>query len=198
MPVVVLDRRVPGAQVDIVRCDSEEGGYRLTRLLLDLGHRHIAMLTGPLQVSTARDRTDGYLRAMREAGVQPDDSLIISGPYTIPGGSTMMRQALDASPRPTAIFAANNFIATGAYRALREAGLKVPEDMALVSFDDLPEPMVLEPILTVAAQPAYEMGQRVTELLFARLSDPSAPPQEIVLPTEIIIRRSSGGKVPGG
>jgi LacI family transcriptional regulator len=195
MPVVVLDRRVPGAQVDIVRCDSEEGGYRLTKLLLELGHRRIAMLTGPLQVSTAQERANGYKAALYEAGIQPDESLIMSGHFTIDGGGELLRRAIALDPRPTAAFAANNFIAIGAYRALREAGLRVPEDMALVSFDDLPEQMVLDPILTVAAQPAYEMGKRSTELLFARLADPEADPQEIVLPTEIIVRRSSGGHV---
>jgi LacI family transcriptional regulator len=94
------------------------------------------------------------------------------------------------------LFAANNFIAIGAYRALGAAGLRVPDDMALVAFDDLPPALILEPFLTVAAQPAYEMGQIATELLMTRLSS-QAPDdcQEIVLPVEIIVRRSSGGSL---
>lgn len=196
VPAVVLDRQVPGAQVDIVRGDSEGGAYQLVQLLLSLGHRRIAMLSGPVSISTAADRVSGYRRALQEAGLEAQAELICYGEYTQESGYQMARKALSLMPRPTALFAANNFIAIGALRALREMGIRVPEDMALVSFDDIPPAFVIEPFLTVAAQPAYEMGRRATELLLARLSG-QAPPeyQEIVLPTEIIVRRSSGPPV---
>jgi LacI family transcriptional regulator len=196
VPTVVLDRQVPGAQVDIVRGDSEGGAYQLVRLLLSLGHRRIAMLSGPVSISTAADRVTGYRRALHEVGLEAQAELICYGEYTQESGYQMAQKALSLTPRPTALFAANNFIAIGALRALREVGMRVPEDMALVSFDDIPPAFVIEPFLTVAAQPAYEMGHRATELLLARLSG-QAPPecQEIVLPTEIIVRRSSGPPV---
>ena len=191
VPIVVLDRQVPGAQVDVVRGDSEGGAYELTRLLLSLGHRRIAMLSGPQGVSTAVDRVAGYRRAMREAGIAEETMRIYYGEYTQDGGYRMAQEALAARPRPTALFAANNFIAIGALRALREAGLRVPEDIALVCFDDIPATLVIEPFLTVVAQPAYEMGQRATELLLARLSG-QAPDeyQEIILPAQVIVRKS--------
>ncbi len=193
VPTVVLDRQVPGAKVDVVRGDSEGGAYQLVRLLLSLGHRRIAMLSGPVNISTAADRVAGYRRALQEAGLEAQAELVCYGEYTQESGYRMAQKALSLTPRPTALFAANNFIAIGALRALREAKVRVPEDMALVSFDDIPPAFVIEPFLTVAAQPAYEMGRRATELLLARLSG-QAPPecQEIVLPTEIIVRRSSG------
>lgn len=193
VPVVVLDRRVPGNQVDMVRGDSVKGAYRLVRLLLTLGHQRIAMLGGPQDVSTALDRVAGYRQALVETGLDADGSLIYYGEFTQASGYEMTQQALTATPRPTALFAANNFIAIGSLRALRDAGLRVPEDMTLVSFDDLPPAFVIDPFLTVAAQPAYEMGHQATELLLARLSG-QAPKeyQEIVLPTETIVRRSSG------
>ena len=196
VPTVVLDRQVPGAQVDIVRGDSEGGAYQLVRLLLSLGHRRIAMLSGPVSISTAADRVTGYCRALQELGLEAQAELICYGEYTQESGYQMAQKVLSLIPRPTALFAANNFIAIGALRALREAGVHVPEDMALVSFDDIPPAFVIEPFLTVAAQPAYEMGRRATELLLARLSG-QAPLecQEIVLPTEIIVRRSSGSPV---
>ncbi len=193
VPVVVLDRRVPECRADDVRGDSEQGAYDLVRLLLDLGHRRIAILSGPPEVSTAADRVAGYRRALAEAGLDSDPALILHGRLRQEGGYQMTQQALALVPRPTALFAANNFIAIGAYRALQDAGLRVPDDMALVAFDDLPPALVLEPFLTVAAQPGYEMGQRATELLLARLAGTAADDcQEIVLPTEIIVRRSSG------
>jgi LacI family transcriptional regulator len=96
------------------------------------------------------------------------------------------------TPRPTALLAANNFITSGAFRAVREAGLRVPEDISIVSFDDLPMASDVGPFLTVAAQPAYEMGRRATELLLTRLSgEETAEPQEIILPIKIIVRGSS-------
>jgi LacI family transcriptional regulator len=196
VPVVVLDRRVPNGGMDTVRCDSEQGAYELTRLLLELGHTRIAMLSGPLGVSTAADRIAGYRRAMVETGDPLDETLILNGQFTQAGGHSMTEEAFCLNPPPTALFAGNNFIAIGAYRATREAGLRIPEDIAMVAFDDLPPALVLEPFLTVAAQPAYEMGRKATELLLARLAGQLPPEcQEIVLPTELVVRRSSGAKL---
>jgi LacI family transcriptional regulator, galactose operon repressor len=192
-PVVVLDRRVSGARVDTVRSDSEQGAYQLIQHLLDLGHTHIAVLGGPQTVSTAADRVAGYHRALADRGLDAHAPQVYYARYTQESGYQMAQQALAATPRPTALFATNNFIAIGAYRALREVGLSVPDDISLVAFDDLPPAVLIDPFLTVAGQPAYEMGQRAAELLFARLAgETPAEPQEIVLPAQVIIRRSSG------
>jgi LacI family transcriptional regulator len=195
-PAVILDRLIPNAQADTVRCDSEGGAYQLTRLLLSLGHRQIAVLSGPQGVSTAEDRVAGYQRALTEAGLDLDPALVYYGQFSLESGYTMTQQMLAATPRPSGLFAGNNFIAIGALRALRDTGLQVPEDLALVGFDDLPADLVVDPFLTVAAQPAYEMGQQATELLLRRLSG-EAPEayQEVLLPTEIIVRQSSGQAV---
>jgi LacI family transcriptional regulator len=191
--VVVLDRQVPYAQVDVVRCDSEQGAYHLTRYLLKLGHQRVAILTGPEGVSTATDRVAGYRRALVEVGKEITEALILHGEFTQAGGYTMMQQILAVSPQPSAIFAANNFIALGALRALRDADIRVPEDMALVAFDDLPLALVLDPFLTVVAQPSYEIGKRATELLLARLTKEASPEyQQVILSTEMIVRQSSG------
>ncbi len=192
VPVVVLDRRVPAnLETDVVRSDSEGGAYNLANLLISLGHRRIAILTGPHGVSTAEDRVAGYRRALRDAGL--DWELVLYGDFSLDSGYQLACQALQREPRPTACFAGNNFLAIGALRALRDAGLKVPEQVALVGFDDLPEALMIDPFLTAARQPAYEMGHKATELLLARLSS-QAPggSQEIVLPVEIVVRRSSG------
>jgi LacI family transcriptional regulator len=193
-PVVVLDRRMPpGANVDVVRCENEDGAYRLTRLLIELGHRHIAILSGPMGVSTAEDRLAGYQRALIEAGLRPDPNQIIYGAFNQTSGYDMIQRLLAITARPTAIFAANNMIGIGALKAIRDIGLRVPEDFAMVSFDDLPPNLLTFPFFTVAAQPAYDMGRTATQLLLARLAG-KAPEscQEIVLPVEMIVRQSSG------
>ncbi len=193
-PVVVLDRRLPpGVEVDTVRCENELGAYQLVRLLLEMGHQDIAILSGPLGVSTAEDRLAGDRRAMREAGVSDEVQIVVYGSFNQASGSEMMHQLLDRSPRPTAVFAANNLIGIGALHAIQQAGLHVPEDVALVGFDDLPPTLLTSPFFTVSAQPAYEMGKRATQLLLARLTKATTEPcQEIVLPTELIVRQSSG------
>lgn len=191
-PVVVLDRRIMDLNVDTVRCDSEEGAYLLTRHLLDIGHRRIAVLSGPAEASTAIDRVAGYRRAVEQAGLEVDPQMICYGQFIQESGYQMVQKVLSISPRPTAIFAANNFISIGAYHALRDAGLHIPEDISLVTFDDLPASLVLEPFLTVVDQPAYDMGYKGTELLLARLAgEGPAEQQEIILPVRIIIRKSS-------
>jgi LacI family transcriptional regulator len=192
-PVVVLDRRMPsGAQVDVVRCESVEGAYQLVKLLIDLRHQHIAVISGPRLVSTAEDRVMGYRRAMADAGLNQTD-IVYYGAFTQASGYEMAQQLLALQPRPTAVFAANNLIAIGALKAVQDAGLRVPEDIAMVAFDDLPANLLVFPFLTVAVQPAYEMGRRATQLLLSRLSNPASPDrQEVVLPFELVVRRSSG------
>jgi LacI family transcriptional regulator len=191
VPLVILDRRLPGPlTVDVVRCDSEGGAYALTRYLFTLGHHAIAMLGGPHGVSTSDDRVTGFQRAFKEEGWTP--GTIQYGEFSLESGYIMAKKALAESPRPTALFAGNNFIAIGALKALRDAGLRVPEDTTVVGFDDLPQALIVEPFLTVVSQPAYAMGHKATEALIARLSG-LAPetPQEIILPTQIVQRHST-------
>jgi LacI family transcriptional regulator len=151
------------------------------------------MLSGPETISTAVDRVAGYRRALAEAGLPPEAERVFYGTYDIKSGHQNALRALASTPRPTALFAANNFIAIGALRALEESGLRVPEDVALVCFDDVPLWMQINPFLTMASQRAYLMGQRATELLLERLATHGPmQPREIVLPVDIVIRKSSG------
>ncbi len=199
LPVVVLDRRIAAQGVDSVRCDSEAGAHALARHLVELGHRRIAVLTGRRNISTSADRVAGCRRALEEAGLTLPDELVHWGGFNFgklnqADGHRMAMEVLAADgERPTAIFCANNFIGFGAIRALREAGLRVPDDMSVVAFDDLPEDWVSDPFLTVAAQPAYEIGHRAAALLLDRIAGDHEPSGEsVVLPFELIVRRSSG------
>ncbi len=192
IPIVVLDRTVSDVEVDIVRCDSEEGAYQLTRHLLQQGHRDIAVVSGPKEISTARDRVAGYRRAMEESGLPVDERNIHWGTFGHNAGYDATKEILTTTPRPTALLAGNNFIAIGAMHALTEAEVRVPQDMALVSFDEFPPGLTIEPFFTSVVQPAYQMGYRATELLLSRVQGQTSEPfQEIILPVEIVLRRSS-------
>ncbi len=192
IPFVMLDRHIPGEQVDSIRGDSVGGAYELTRHLLELGHRRLAVITGQEYYSTASDRVDGFLKALAEAAISETPQIYWGG-FNQQTGYDYTQQILKTSPRPTAIFACNNFIAIGVMRALLSAGLRVPEDMSVVAFDDLPAAITIEPFFTVASQHAYEMGQKATELLLSRLADEGPEGyQEIVLPIDMIVRKSSG------
>jgi LacI family transcriptional regulator len=150
-------------------------------------------LSGPKEVSTAADRLTGYRRALAEAGLAVRTEWVRYGTFSRDSGYDMTQQILATSPRPTALFAGNNSIAIGALRALKDAGLTVPEGMSLVSFDDLISEYVIEPFLTVADQSPYDMGKQATELLIDRLSGEAHDGcQEIVLPVKVIVRGSSG------
>jgi LacI family transcriptional regulator len=193
IPVVILDRQIPGLDVDIVRADSEDGAYQLTEHLLSLGHRQITMLAGPQAVSTAVDRVSGFRRALTDAGLPEDTAQIYWGAFTVESGREMAKQALADKPKTTAFFAGNNFLAIGAIQTLRKMGLHVPEDIALVTVDDLPPAFTIDPFLTVAAQPALEMGHKAAQLLLNRVTgEMDAECQHIILPTQMIIRASSG------
>ncbi len=196
VPLVVVDRRPQAEGADVVRADSEGGALELGRLLVGLGHRRMAVLSGPETVPTAVDRVSGFTRALvDEAGLQAPS--VLYGAFSIESGRAMTLSAMALVPRPTALFAANNFIAIGVQHALAELGLVVPDDVAVVGFDDLPQAMVTFPFLTVVAQPAVEMGQRAVAVLLERLANPDRPSQDVMLPTELVIRRSSGGPVAG-
>lgn len=194
-PIVVLDRRIDNFEADIVRCDSEMGAFQLMKMLISLGHRDIAILSGPKGVSTSDDRVAGCQRAVSETKAKGLNVQIINGSFTQQSGHDMTLQVMAKNPRPTALFAANNFIAIGALKALQSLNIHVPEDTAIVAFDDLPQALITFPFLTVAAQPAYEMGKKAAEILLSKLSNENTSAyQEVVLPAEIIIRQSSGGQ----
>lgn len=191
VPVVVLDRRVPGIEVDVVRGASRRGAYDLAKYLLDLHHRHIAVITGPQNVSTAQERVSGFRRALDDAGVMFDEANLLYGEYTAESGYRLAQSVLSMNPRPTALFTTNNFIAAGALRALRENQVRVPEDISVVTFDEQTTQWQEEPFLTSAVQPAYDIGFRATELLLDRINLPDDETfREIALPCELVIRQS--------
>ncbi len=193
IPTVVMDRYIDGWNVDTVMGDSVSASRALVKHLIKLGHTRIAMISGPQTTSTSTDRIIGYRVALAEGGIPYDPNLIRIGEYRSISGERLTHQLLAGDDRPTAIFAANNVIALGVIDALNAHGLRIPQDVALVSFDDLPNTSRLFPFLTVAVQPAYDLGANAAQLLLSRLENNHIPaPRHVILPTRLIIRHSCG------
>lgn len=195
IPYVVIDARIEGIDTDLVMGDSVGGAYGLVSHLAGLGHRRIAIIAGPEQAPTAEDRLTGYLQALEEWDIPVEDELIKHGSFDQDSGYDLTLELLQLSQRPTALFAGNNVMGLGALIALQEHGIRVPEDMALVAFDELPLLAVLHPFLTVADQQPYKMGIIATELLLERLTGKRQEPREIMLEAKLILRESSGGRI---
>ncbi len=193
IPTVVIDRRINGWNVDTVYCDSIASACALARHLIGLGHTRIALITGPKGASTAEDRLDGYCHALDEAGLTIDPTLIKRGEYRAESGFSLMEELLNSSNPPTAVVTANNLIAIGAFETIRLHKLSVPQDIALVTFDDLPDISRFFPFFTVISQPAYEMGQEAARLLLERLDAGNLLETRcIILPTRLVARVSCG------
>ena len=192
IPVVLIDRTVRGIRSDVIRGESRTPARVLTRhLLLHHHHERIALITGPADVSTAQERELGYRDALVEVDHHIDPGFIRRTAYSREAAFYEARSMLDGNWRPTAIVTGNNFQGFGVLDAARQLGLRVPEDVAVVTFDDV-EIVVDEPFFTCAAQPAEDMGRAAVQRLIFRMSAPESPPEEIVLQTEVRFRRSCG------
>lgn len=191
IPVVLIDRDVDGVPNDVVRGESRRSARLLTEHLIGHGHRRIGVITGPADVSTARERERGYRDALHEHALEGPPEFAQRVPYTRAGGQRAGLSMLAGADRPTAVVTANNFLGFGLIDAARELGLRVPEDLAIVTFDDV-EIVTGTPFFTCAAQPAEAMGRTAVERLIARLGGDESPVRETVLHTEIRIRHSCG------
>lgn len=191
IPVVVVDREVPHAAVDLVLTDNARGGWLATRHLLDLGHRRIACVAGPSDVAPSAERLTGYRRALGDDAIPVDEALILRGDFQYESGYQAARHLLSMDSSPTAIFASNDLMAIGAISAAVEVGQHVPADLSVVGFDDVRLASFANPALTTVAQPKYEMGVVAATMLLERMRDPGMPPRRRVLDTELIVRRST-------
>ncbi len=169
VPFVLVDRTVPGIDVDAILGDSVAGAHQLVDHLISLGHRRIGFIVESDEVSTARDRRRGYESALRAAGVVLDPAIVAKATVDPSGGFEGMQRLLQLDDPPTAVFTVNNLVALGAIEAVREVGLEVPDDVALVCFDDIEYASRLNPFLTVMEQPAEAFGTLGTQLLLDRI-----------------------------
>ena len=194
VPVVQLDRAVRGVRADAVMVDNGAASARAVDHLLELGHRRIGLVSDSPQISSSAERIAGYRRALRRAGAGPDPGLESIGGSTQADGRRSAPALLSRSDRPTAIFTANNFMTVGSLLAMRDVGLRAPEDVALVGFDDLDWTTLVEPGVTVVAQPVADLGRAAGERLLARMRGDDGPPRRIRLPTTLVVRASCGAR----
>ena len=196
IPVVIVDREIPEAQSDSVLANHEMGGWLATQHLLEQGHRRIGCITGPAQLSSSADRTNGYRRALTEAGITPDESLILAGDFRYESGYQAVQRLLVHETPPTAVFAGNDLMAIGAISGAADKGYSVPQDFSVIGFDGVPLTSFTNPPLTTVAQPMYEMGGLAAVLLLERIQGSKVTPIRRVLNTRLVVRRSTAPPAP--
>ena len=187
---IVLQGALPGVDVTSVDVDNVAGARGAVEHLLSLGHRRIACITNaPLVYTAAQDRLDGYLDALRAAGIDPRPGWIAAADFDAPSGHAAMQELLGRSPFD-AVFVASDVVALGAIGALRDAGRRVPEDVSVVGFDDIPLAAYFDPPLTTVRLPAFELGQAAGRALLERIAGGDVAARTL-LPTELIVRAST-------
>jgi len=211
VPIVTIEDQVAPASAPWVGIDNVSSAYEATRYLLSLGHQHVGHILGPSEYICTRERYDGYCRALREAGLEPDPRIIWQGDFTVDGGRECAHTifALPAEARPTAVFVGNDQMAFGLLDVAPQYGVRIPEDLAVLGFDDMPMSPFAKPALTTIRQPHREMGEFACELLLS-LVDPKHYPfphgnetfsgteeegnkhLRVLLPTKLIVRDSCG------
>jgi LacI family transcriptional regulator len=189
VPVVAVDRRPTRDGIDSVVVDDELGARQATTHLLENGSDRVACITGPSRVSTAVSRLDGYREAVSASGRKVDRALVQRADFREEGGYRATRALLDCPDPADGLFVANNLMALGALAAIDEAGLTIPDDVAVVSFDDAPWASLLRPKLSVVSQPTYELGRQAARLLATASAD--LPARHLVLSPTLVVRESS-------
>ncbi|MCD6318058.1 LacI family DNA-binding transcriptional regulator [Candidatus Aerophobetes bacterium] len=192
IPVVLLDKRIQNLNVDVVLVNNVEGSRKLVEHLISLGHKRIGIVTGPLSSTTGKERLEGYLKTLREHSMPEDNDLIKIGDFKKQSGYLLTSELLSLNLPPTVIFACNNLIGFGVMEALKERKIRIPEEIGLVIFDDLPWFRYVDPPLTCVAQPSFKLGEIAGKLLFEQMRKRRKKPKEVVLDVQLKIRQSAG------
>jgi DNA-binding LacI/PurR family transcriptional regulator len=194
VPVVLVDRVLSaGPDIDFVLVDNRHGARLAAEHLLSLGHRDIAVISGPLSSTPGRERHETFLQTLASAGHPVRAEHVRLSDFRVEGGHSSMASLLDdAEAAPTAVFCANNLMTIGAMRLLSERGVSIPAEISLVGFDDLDLSELLSPPPTVINRATFALGSSAAEMLRARLASPDREQQHLILPVELIVRGSTG------
>jgi LacI family transcriptional regulator len=183
---------MPDIEIDIVQMHFEDAARELMEHLLDLGHRRIGVIWGVGRSELANDRVTAYKQGLEAAGISFDPRYLIVCHHNLRDGYHAAEQLLDLDPRPTALIGINDLMAFGAMQASLRRGLKIPQDISIAGFDDVPMSSLLSPPLTTGRADGAEIGRQCVRLLLERIRNPERPPQRIHLPTRLIVRGSTG------
>jgi LacI family fructose operon transcriptional repressor len=189
-PIVTVDRSIPDGDVDAVLLDNVDAGYRLTTHLIENGYRRIAALCGETS-TTGQERRLGYEKALRAHGLSPAPEFVKYVQPRIEAGQAAALKMLDLAQPPDALFTTNSQLAVGALQAIRERKLTIPDDIALVTFDDTTWASLVQPPITLIAQPTDEIGKTAAELLLQRVVNPNRPTRQVILKGQLLVRGSS-------
>ena len=192
VPCVAVDIDLVGPRTGYVMSDNVAGAAAAVKHLFDLGHRRIALIGGPTETRPGADRLLGYRKELDELGVEYNPSYVQVGDFYPASGEAAMNALLDLPEAPTAVFAASDLMAVGALAAIRQRGFRVPEDIALVGFDDVQIASLGQPPLTTIRQDKVGLGVRAAESLVEMIEDPTATPPALMLACELVVRASSG------
>lgn len=189
LPIVVIDRPIVNGDVDAVLLDNVAAAYRLTTHLIEQGYQSIGILSS--EMSTGKERQEGYEKAMRTHGLVPRTEHTKHIAPKMEAGYEATLKILDTVEPPDALFTVNSLLAAGALQAIRERNLTIPDDIALVTFDETTWASLVQPAITLIAQPTYEIGKTATELLLQRIADPARPTRHVILTGQLLVRGSS-------
>jgi LacI family transcriptional regulator len=198
VPVVLVDRALTtGTDVDFVLVDNRQGARLAAEHLMSLGHKEIAVISGPLTSTPGRQRHEAFLETLADAGQPVRPEHVRLSDFRVEGGHSAMASLLDdTATSPTAVFTANNLMTIGAMRLLKERGVSIPARMSLVGFDDLDLSELLDPPPTVIDRATFALGSSAAEMLRARLAMPDRAQQHLILPVELIVRGSTSSPPP--
>ena len=190
-PLTFVGTHVRAEKISSVGLDDESAANAATQHLLDCGHRQIAMVSGPHAEDCVQDRRAGYEAALRAAGLEPNPAWVYEGDWSASSGYQALTQLLRSNGRPTAVFAQNDRMAIGLLRAARDAGLNVPEQLAVIGFDDMPLSAYFDPPLTTMRQDMEAIGREAVRLLIHAVQEPDTPPEHLRFPSQLVVRQST-------
>ncbi|HUN07676.1 MAG TPA: LacI family DNA-binding transcriptional regulator [Aggregatilineales bacterium] len=189
-PYVLIDQTNSTSNSPSVDATNWQGAYDATTYLIKLGHRRIGFITGYLELSSATERLDGYRAALQHHRIPLDENLTVMGDYLTTGGYAGAQKLLNLAERPSAIFASNDLEAIGVMNAAHQRGLRIPGDISIIGFDDIPQASLVYPRLTTVRQPLVQIGQVAVRLLLERIDTPEKDARRVTLSTELVIRES--------
>lgn len=191
LPSIIIEGYDPNMRLPCVNPDNYSGGYMATEHLIKIGHRRIAYIQGPSSWFSCRERLRGYSDALRNNDIPIDPDLILEGDMYYYRSRELTRELLKSPNRPTAIFGVNDYVAVGAMKAIKEAGLRIPDDIAVVGYDDIEMASFVDPSLTTIRQPMFRLGEEAALRLLKTISEKTLNASLTVLPVELVVREST-------